>query len=131
MANWAWPHTPDSRLARIILRGGPFDGHEAAFVPPDTSAPVQIVWSGWFPWGPSAYLYEWRGETTTDRGRTDALIFRPVIWQDEYMRVGRGRSILAEQIPPLVAEDVETWAGAYAGLIEALDLPPEVVWPGL
>lgn len=120
MANWAWPHTPASYLARIILRGGPFDGEEAAFVPPDLGAPVQIVWSGWFLGGFDAWLYEWHGERTIDWGRTDALVFRAT-----------GRRLAAAEIPPQIAEDVEIWAGANAGLVEALDIPPELIWPGL
>lgn len=110
MANWAWPHTPASNWARLLLEGGPFDGEEVSFLPPDTAAPVQIVWSGWFPWGPAAYLYEWHGETTTDRGRTDALIYRPPVWQDEYMRAGRGRRLSQEEIPPVLAGDAEMCA---------------------
>ena len=130
MANWAWPHTPASYLARLLLSGGPFDGEEAAFVPPDTAAPVQIVWSGWFPWGFCAYLYEWRGETVMDRGRADALVYRPVLWWRDDLP-GEGRAVPAAEIPPIIADDVELWAGANAGLVEALDLPPELVWPGL
>jgi hypothetical protein len=114
----------------MLLTGGPFDGHEAAFVPPDTGAPVQVVWSGWFPWGFAAYLYEWHGERATDRGRTDALVFRPVARQVGD-RTYVGRLVPAAEIPPRIAEDVELWAGANAGLVEALDLPPEAVWPGL
>lgn len=93
MANWAWPHTPSSNLARMLLSGGPFDGEEAGFVPPDTGAPVQIVWSAWMPWGFTAYLYEWHGERTMDRGRTDALVFTCT-----------GRRLAPDEIPPVVAE---------------------------
>lgn len=131
MANWAWPHTPASYLARAVLRGGPFDGEEAAFVPPDTGAPVQIVWSGWFPWGFSAYLYEWHGETTTDRGRTDALVYRPPIRQDEYLRVFRGRRLSADEIPSVIGEDAELWASSAAMIVAGFDIPPELIWPGV
>lgn len=120
MANWSWPHTPASYLARIVLTGGPFDGEEPAFVPPDTGAPAQIVWSGWFPWGFSAYLYEWRGERSMDRGRTDALVYRPT-----------GRRLTAEEIPPLIEGDTEMWADGAAMIVGALDIPPELIWPGL
>lgn len=131
MANWAWPHTPASYCARIMLMGGPFDGEEVAFLPPDLPAPAQIVWSGWFPWGPSAYLYEWHGETAMDRGRTDALIYRPPIGQAEDLRVYRGRRLAVEEIPPLIAEDVELWADTSARIVEAFDVPAELIWPGL
>jgi hypothetical protein len=134
MANWAWPHTPASNCARLVLAGGPFDGEEVAFLPPDLAAPVQIVWSGWFPWGFSAYLYEWHGETTMDRGRTDALIYRPPITQAADLRVHRGRRVDPDEIPPQVAEDVEVWAGApavWASAMESLGVPKELLWPGL
>ena len=120
MANWAWPHTPASYCARIVLTGGPFDGEEVAFAPPDLAVPVQIVWSGWFPWGFDAWLYEWHGETTVDRGRTDALIFRPT-----------GRRLDPDEIPPLIAEDVEVWADGAAMIASAFDVPAELIWPGL
>jgi hypothetical protein len=131
MANWAWPHTPSDNQARIVLRGGPFDGEAAAFVPPDTTAPVQIVWSGWFPWGFSAYLYEWRGETVTDRGRTDALVFRPPIFQDEYLRAIRGRRVPAEEIPPLMAEAADEWAEGADLLVLYSGFDPGDLFPGL
>jgi hypothetical protein len=131
VANWAWPHTPASHYARIVLTGGPFDGQEVAFLPPDLAAPVQIVWSGWFPWGFSAYLYEWHGETSTDRGRTDALIYRPPLGQDEHLRVHRGRRLGPEEIPSLIAEDAEVWADGAAMIVSAFDVPAELIWPGL
>jgi hypothetical protein len=112
MANWAWPHTPSSNLARILLVGGPFDGEQAGFVPPDTAPPVQVVWSGWCPHGFDAWLYEWRGETTFDAGRTDALIFRPT-----------GRRIGADEIPPAVATAADLWADA-ADLIQSITARP-------
>lgn len=118
--NWAWPHTPASYLARIVLADGPFAGEEAAFVPPDTASPVQVVWSGWIPaLGFAAYLYEWRGGTTTDRGRTDALLFRCI------------RRVALAEIPPAVAESGELWAAAPAMIACAFGVPPELIWPGL
>ena len=120
MANWACPHTPASYLARAVLDGGPFHGEHAAFIPPDTSAPVQIVWSGWLPWGFDAYLDEWHGEVTWDRGRTDSLIFRCT-----------GRHLTVAQIPPLLAEDAELWADGAVMLEEVYGVPRELLWPGL
>ena len=123
MANWAWPHTPASNLARIQLRGGPFDGEVAGFVPANTGAPMQLVWSGWFPWGFSAYLYEWRGETEADRGRTDALVYRPPIGQDEHLRAFRGRRLRPDEIPPLIEEDAQVWAEGASLLIDLAGFP--------
>ena len=115
MANWAWPHTPASNLARLILRGGPFDGEAGVFVPPDTPAPVQLVWAGWLPGvGFQAWLYEWKGETVIDQGRTDALVYRP-----------SGRRVPADEIPPVVADAAYQWADAAnlaMGLLESLGL---------
>ena len=121
MANFAWPHTPASCLARLLLADGPFAGDEPAFVPPDTAAPVQIVWSGWIPAvGFTACLYEWHGETTTDRGRTDALLFRYT-----------GGHLGADEIPPLIGEGAELWADTAALVPKCFDVPPELIWPGL
>jgi hypothetical protein len=123
VANWAWPHTPASYCARLRLAGGPFDGEEVAFLPPDHPAPVQVVWSGWSPQGFTAWLYEWHGETTTDRGRTDALVYRAT-----------GRRVAVDEIPPLVAEDVELWAGApavWADAMRAIGIPADLMWPGV
>lgn len=120
MASWTWPHTPGSSWACLRLLGGPFDGEEAGFVPPDAGAPVQVVWSGWAPWGFDAWLYEWHGETTTDRGRTEALIFRPT-----------GRRIPADDIPPAVAETVELVADNVEAISRAYDVPMEALFPGL
>jgi hypothetical protein len=120
VANWAWPHTPASNCARLVLAGGPFDGEQVAFLPPDLGAPGQIVWSGWLLHGFTAWLYEWHGEKTMDRGRTDALIYRPT-----------GRQLAADEIPPLVAQDVEVWAEAPAMIASAFDVPAEMIWPGL
>lgn len=119
MANWAWPHTPSSGLARLLLVGGPFDGTEAAFLPPDLAGPVQIVWSGWGPRGFVAVLHEWHGETRMDRGRTDALVFRPT------------RLVPMTEVPPLIAEDTEMWADTAALISETFAVPPEMLWPGV
>ena len=120
MANWAWPHTPASNWARIRLVGGPFDGQDAGFVPPDVLSPVQVVWSGWMPWGLDAWLYEWHGEVTTDRGRANALVFRAT-----------GRRLGADEIPPLIAEQAEVWADGADLIQSAFDVPAELIWPGL
>lgn len=101
--------------AQIILAGGPFDGHEAAIVPPDTAAPIQICWSGWSPHGFDAWLYQWSGERTLN-----TLIFRPT-----------GRHLTPDEMPPLIAEDAETWADAAAMIVGAFDVPPCLIWPGL
>jgi hypothetical protein len=120
MANWAWPYTPTSNAARLVLTGGPFDGETAAFLLPDLAAPAQIVWSGWMPWGFDAWVYEWHGERTMDRGRTGALLFHAT-----------GRRLPPDEIPPLIAETVDVWAkGAYL-IAEAFDVPAELLWPGL
>lgn len=131
MANWAWPHTPTSAAARIILGGGPFDGEEVAFLPPDTAVPAQIVWAGWFPWGFSAYLYEWHGEMRPDPGRSSALVFRPPIEQADDLRVYRGRQVGPDEIPPAMADLAEMWADGADLLMSAFDVPAEVLWPGL
>jgi hypothetical protein len=120
VANWAWPHTPASNCARLVLTGGPFDGEQAAFLPPDLAAPAQIVWSGWFPWGFDAWLYEWHGERTMDRGRTDALLYRPT-----------GRRLPADEVPYGISELAEVWADGAALIVAAFDVPPELIWPGL
>jgi hypothetical protein len=103
-----------------VLSGGPFNGQEVAFLPPNLAAPVQIVWSGWSPQGFTAWLYEWHGEKTTDRGRTDALVFRAT-----------GRQLPADEIPALVGDDVDVWADAAALIVEGYDVPAELIWPGL
>lgn len=120
MANWTWPHTPANNFARIRLVGGPFDGEDAGWVPPDFAAPVQIVWAGWMPWGLDAWLYEWHGETTKEWGRTDALICRAT-----------GRRLSADEIPPVMADLADTWAAATFLIEAAHGLPREVLWPGL
>jgi hypothetical protein len=124
VANWAWPHTPDSAMARVMLADGPADGEQIGFLPPDTTAPAQIVWSGWFPGhGFTAYIYQWYGEATKDRGRTDALVYRCT-----------GRRIPPDDIPPVISEAADLWAAAPAVWAEALamiDVPREVIWPGV
>lgn len=120
MANFAWPHTPASYCARLVLAGGPFDGEEAEFLPPNHHAPAQIVWSGWSAQGFTAWLYEWHGERTMDRGRTDALVYRPT-----------GRRLAPDEIPPALAEDVEIWADNAARVPEVFEVPRELLWPGL
>jgi hypothetical protein len=109
-----------ANFARLLLTGGPFDCHEVATLPPDVAAPAQIVWSGWTRHGFTAWLYEWHGERTMDGGYSDALIYRPT-----------GRQLAADEIPPLVAQDVEVWAEAPAMIASAFDVPPEMMWPGL
>lgn len=117
MANWAWPHTPASNLARLVLRGGPFDGADTdLFAPPDTEVPDQIVWSGWTPHGFDSYLYERTGETLMDQGRTEALIYRAI-----------GRRLGPDEIPPLVAETGELYADTTIRIMDAHGLPPEVI----
>lgn len=120
MANWAWPHTPSSNWARLRLEGGPFAGEEVGFLPPDVAAPVQLVWTAWFPWGFTAYVYEWHGEVLTDRGRTDALVYRP-----------SGRRVAADEIPPVIAEEIEMKHELVDRLALGLDVPAELLWPGI
>lgn len=104
MANRAWPHTPGSDWARVVLVGPqehlPDDGEQVGFLPPDTAAPVQIVWSTWKPWGFTAWLYEWHGEALIDRGRTDALIYRAK------------RVVPMEEFPPAIGDATDVWADA-------------------
>lgn len=99
METWVGPLTPASSWARIRLTGGPFDGEDAGYVPPDTAAPVQVVWSSWTPWGFDAWLYEWHGEVTTAAGHTDALVYRAT-----------RRRLAADEIPPVLAADSDLWA---------------------
>jgi hypothetical protein len=116
-----WPVLPPFiRVARVLMVGGPFDGQEAIRVPPDINAPAQLVWSGWFPWGFDAWLYEWHGEVTKVMGYTDALIFRPT-----------GRHLGPEEIPPVVAEAGELWASSTAMIVAGFDVPAELLWPGV
>jgi len=107
-------------MARIVLVGGPFDGQVAVFVPPDLGVPAQVVWSGWFPWGFDAWLYEWHGETTKGGGFTDALVYRPT-----------GRRLGPEEIPPLVAECAEIWTSGAAMIAAAYGVPASMIWPGV
>ncbi|MET0428827.1 MAG: hypothetical protein ABW026_10050 [Microvirga sp.] len=106
--------------ARMLFWGGPFDHEEAALLPPDTVAPVQIVWSGWSPQGFTAWLYEWHGEVATDGGFTRCLIYRPT-----------GRRLRPEEIPPQVADDVDLWSDGAALLVKGYDVPAELMWPGV
>jgi hypothetical protein len=118
MANWAWPYTPSSNFARVLLVGGPFVAETAGFLPPDTPAPVQVVWGVWFPWGFSAYLYEWHGERIMDRGRTDALVYRST-----------GRQVPADDIPPAIADAADEWCELAITVRESMGLLvlPEVL----
>lgn len=120
MANWAWPHTPNSSFARLLLAGGPFDGEEVAFLPPDCSAPAQIVWSGWGREGFTAWLYEWHGERADDPGRATALVYRAT-----------GRRVGPKEIPPQLTEDVLVWADGAVMIASVFDVHPELIWPGL
>jgi len=107
-------------LAQLLLVGGLFDGHEAAGLPPDTGAPVQIVWSGWTPQGFIAWLYEWHGETTVTGSFVEALIYRPT-----------GRRLTADEIPPVLAELVEVWADGADLISRVYGFAPKDIWPGL
>jgi hypothetical protein len=95
------PRRPNGMFARIKLVGGPFDGEDAGWLPPDCGGPVQIVWAGWMPWGLDAWLYEWHGETTKKLGYTEFLLFRAT-----------GRRLAAAEIPPLIADSADLWAAA-------------------
>lgn len=101
-------------FVRLMLVGGPFDGHEVGRLLPGVSPPAQVAWSGWTPDGPSAWLHEWRGERTLS-----SLIYRPV------------RRLYPPDIPPAIAELVEMWADSAAMIVEAFDVPAELLWPGL
>jgi len=104
----------------LLLVGGPFDDHFAAGLPPDTAAPVQIVWSGWTACGFDAWLYEWHGETTTTGAFVEALIYRPT-----------GRRLNPDEIPTVMAEAAETWVDGTLMLMRGLNVPRELIWPGL
>lgn len=106
--------------AQILLVGGPFDGQQIASVPPDLAAPAQIVWSDWHRDGFTAWLYEWNGEVRMENGTTAALVYRPT-----------GRRIIADEVPPLIAEDVEVWASGAALIVEAYGIPAGLIWPGV
>lgn len=112
-----------NNYARLRLYGGPFDGEEVAFLPPDLAAPVQIVWSGWSPQGFTAWLYEWHGAVTMDRGRTDALVY-----------LATGRRVTVDEIPPQIEADTCLWSDASTVWVEAaamfLDVPKGLLWPG-
>lgn len=106
-------HKPVSSTsnARIVLTGGPFDGEEPFTVPPDTAAPLQIVWGGWLPWGFDAWVYEWTGERTWSGGFVDALIYRPT-----------GARLAADDIPYDIGKAAEQWAD-FADLLQRIALP--------
>lgn len=121
MADWAWPHTPASYCARIVLADGPFPGEQVGYLPPDRPAPGQIVWSAWLSGlGFAAWLYEWHGERSMDQGRTDALLYRCT-----------GRRLHPEEIPPAVGQDADLWADGAALIVAAYDVPAELIWPGV
>jgi hypothetical protein len=117
LSRWLQRETQPRAMARAMLTGGPFDGDEAALIPPDTAAPIQIVWSGWAPWGFDAWLYEYRGERRGDP--IDQLVFRPT-----------GRRLAPEEIPPLIADTAELWVDSTVLVVSALDIPAELIWPG-
>lgn len=106
--------------ARLVLHGGPFDGHEVASLPPDLAAPAQIVWSCWSPHGFTAWLYEWRGAVTMNQGHTEHLIYFVT-----------GRQLAPDEIPPLVAETAEVWADGADLIAAGWAVPPDQLWPGL
>lgn len=120
MANWAWPHTPASYFARLDLRGGPLDNEQAGFLPPNIAPPVQIAWATWGRLGFICYLYEWHGERGFDHGRTDSIIYR---WG--------GRTVPPEDVPPVVSAGADVYADAADLLVTSLDVPREMIWPGL
>lgn len=119
MANWAWPHTPADNWAELRLAGGPFDGHRAGFLPPDTAAPIELAWSGWFPWGFSCYVYRWLGGQVVLQGRTSGLIY-----------VFDHRRAL--DIPHVVSEDADLYADAAEMILRLHGFPgiPEVIADG-
>lgn len=122
MANWAWPHTPASNMARILLADGPGDGEQVGFLPADTAAPAQIAWATFLPSvGFTAYVYHWDGkERVMDRGRTDALVYRCT-----------GHRLAPGDIPPAVGDDADLWADGAAMIVAAFDVPAEMIWPGV
>lgn len=107
-------------MARVVLTGGPFDGQEAMLVPPDLAAPAQVVWSGWFPWGFDAWLYEWHGETTTTGSFVEALVYRPT-----------GRHLDPGEIPYAILEAAELWADGAELMLLVSGFVPGEIWPGL
>lgn len=100
LGEWFRRNAMPRPMARALLVGGPFDGHEAVLVPPDTAAPAQIVWSGWSRHGFTAWLYEWHGER---RGEALDLIYRPT-----------GRQLTPGEIPPTIADAADLWAASVA-----------------
>jgi hypothetical protein len=107
-------------MAEAVLVGGPGGEEIAGFIPADTAAPIQIVWTSWYPQGQAAYLYEWHGETRTVGGVTAALIYHCT-----------GRLFTPDDIPPAIAEMAQVWNDGALLLIQGLDLPPELIWHGL
>ena len=104
--------------ARLLLVGGPFNGETAFELPPDITAPAQIVWSGAL--GCLGHIYEHRGERTCSGGRTNFLIYR---WT--------GRRVPPERVPYLLSEDAELWTDTCALIAETTGVPPHLIWPGL
>lgn len=105
-------------MARIMLTGGPFDGEEAFLLPADVTAPAQIVWGGWMPWGFDAWLYEWRGERATGGGLAPHLIYRPT-----------GRRLAPDEIPYDIATAAETYVDASILLARIRPLHPSLRLP--
>lgn len=111
MASWAWPHTPVSNWARLVLVG-PYGNIDAGFLPPDVGTPAEIAWTDWYPWGMACYVYRWRGQRLMERGRTAALLYEPA-----YRRVD------AEDIPPVVGKDADLYADAADLLLQVRGFP--------
>lgn len=111
MANWVWPHTPTSNWARMVLREGPFHGEQAGWLPPDVQPPLELAWTGWFPWGFACYRYVLhQGEVLLDAGRVTGLIYR--------FRPG-----LVREVPPVVAQDADLYADAAEMLLRFRGFP--------
>jgi hypothetical protein len=101
-------------MASITLIGGPFDDEEVFLLPADTAAPAQIVWTGWFPWGFTAYLYEWRGERTNGGG----VVYRFT-----------GRQLPADDVPYSIGQAAESWVDATLLLASIRPLHPKLRFP--
>jgi len=112
-----------TNFASVLLVGGPFSGQRIGFLPPDTAAPAQIVWSGWLPsHGFTAYLYEWHGETRVEQGRADTIVYR---------RVTPCRRLTADEIPPVISDAADLWAEGAQMFARVMGRPAEVMWPGV